>query len=560
MTTCDMAPQQEAPMQQQTQKIERALISVSNKDGIVPFAQGLAEQGVDILSTGGTAKRLRDAGVPVRDISEFTGFPEMLDGRVKTLHPNVHAGLLHMRGNVEHEKTMQEHGLMPIDLVCVNLYPFEQTVAKPNVSFEEAIENIDIGGPTMVRSAAKNMRDVTVVTDPSDYEDVIDCMQQNEGNTTPELRRKLAQKAFARVAAYNAAIAQYLAGQLDEVDAPRPYVLTCPSGTTLRYGENPHQQALFYREPQFPEPCIAHAEVLHGKEMSYNNYVDGDAALEAVKELSGIPAVAIIKHTNPCGYATGSTLAEAFEAAWAGDPVSAFGSVIAVTQPVDLATAECLNKRFVEVLIAPDFEPEAFALLTKKKNLRLLKLHRPMAQAGSGKTVRQINGGLLIQDRDSDLTSEFRVETEARFPDAMQALATFGMRACKHIKSNAIIIAREYQPGQFMLLGMGAGQPNRVDSVGKLAVPRAKENIRLLYEKISDGTTVLADFEKQVLAESVLVSDAFFPFPDNIEQAAGAGIRFILQPGGSMRDGEVIAACNEHGVAMAFTGMRHFKH
>jgi AICAR transformylase/IMP cyclohydrolase PurH len=366
-------------------KIQRALISVTDKTGVVEFARALSEMGVELLSTGGTAKAIREAGVPVKDISEFTGFPEMLDGRVKTLHPKVHAGLLHLRGNAEHEATMKQHGLLPIDLVCVNLYRFEATVAKRGVSFEDAIENIDIGGPSMLRSAAKNQRSVTVVCDPADYGRVLASLRENGGNTTEALRRELAQKVYARTAQYDAAIAGYLAGQLEAKETARPFVLAYAGGTRLRYGENPHQDAHFYKDPVAEEACVAHAEVLHGKEMSFNNYVDGDAALEAVKELAGTPAVAIIKHTNPCGYATGATLAEALEAAWAGDPVSSFGSVIAVTVPVDLKTAEVLKGRFVEALIAPAFAADALEFLkNKSKDIRLLRLHRPIANALPG--------------------------------------------------------------------------------------------------------------------------------------------------------------------------------
>ena len=527
--------------------IQRALLSVSDKSGIVDFARELAGRGVELLSTGGTARAIREGGLDVTDVSDFTGFPEMLDGRVKTLHPKVHAGLLHIRDNHDHMATMAEHGLQPIDLVCVNLYPFETTVAKPGVTFEEAVEQIDIGGPTMVRSAAKNMKFVTVVTDPADYSRVLAEMDVHEGDTTETLRRELARKAFARMAEYNAAIATYLAGQ-EGGDAAKPFVLAYGGGEILRYGENPHQQASIYRGSPPTEPAIAHGEVIHGKAMSYNNYVDGDAALEAVKELAGSPGVAIIKHTNPCGYATGATLAEAFEAAWAGDPVSAFGSVIAVTEPVDLATAERLKGRFVEVLIAPDFEPDALARLQKKKDLRLLKLHCPMATAGRGTAIRQVNGGLLVQDRDVDLLSQKSSPTRVAFPEEMLPLAEFGIKACKHVKSNAILIVREHAPGAYSVLGMGAGQPNRVDSVRKLALTKARENIEL------------ADFGEEVLGESVLISDAFFPFPDNIHNAAEAGIRAIVEPGGSMRDDEVIAAADEHGIALLFTGMRHFRH
>ncbi len=543
-----------------TRPIQRALISVSDKTGVVEFARELADMGVDLLSTGGTARAIRDAGIPVRDVSEFTGFPEMLDGRVKTLHPRVHGGLLYLRGDAAHEATVAEHGLEPIDLVCVNLYPFEATVAQAGVSFEEAIENIDIGGPSMLRSAAKNMRSVTVLSDPADYAGVLEEMRANGGATLEPTRLRLAQKVFARVAAYNAAIAAWLAERVSSAATPPPLVLALDRAESLRYGENPHQPARLYRTASETEACIAHARVLHGKEMSYNNYLDGHAALEAARELVGRPGAAIIKHTNPCGFANGETLREALEAAWAGDPVSAFGSVIAVTVPVDLEAAEFLAPRFVEVIIAPGYSPEAFARLASKKNLRLLELHAPFAPAAAASSFRQIGGGILVQDRDNQVMHSWDVKTVAGFPGNLAALAEFGVRACKHVKSNAILLVREYAPGRFMTLGMGAGQPNRVDSVKKLAIARALENIRLLHEAGEGGGLDLEAFTAKVMGECILISDAFFPFADNIEAAHEAGIRFIVEPGGSVKDDEVVAACDRHGIAMAFTGMRHFLH
>ncbi len=542
-------------------KIQRALISVTDKAGIVEFAKALADMGVELLSTGGTAKAIRAAGIVVKDISDFTGFPEMLDGRVKTLHPKVHAGLLYLRGNPEHEATMTKHGLVPVDLVCVNLYRFEATVSKPGVTFEDAIENIDIGGPSMLRSAAKNHRSVTVVSDPSDYARVLACIRQNQGDTTPELRRELAQKVYARTAQYDAAIASYFADQLPGKEGARPFVLAYPGGQRLRYGENPHQDALFYKDAAPAEACIAYAEVLHGKEMSFNNYVDGDAALEAVKEIAGQPGAAIIKHTNPCGYATGATLAEALAAAWAGDTVSAFGSVIAVTVPVDLAAAQVLKGRFVEALIAPDFAPDALEFLkSKSKDIRLLKLHREITPAFEGRALRQINGGMLVQDRDVGEKEHWMTPTEQVFPEEKRALAEFGIKVCKHVKSNAIVIVCEYEPGQFSLLGMGAGQPNRVDSLKKLAVEKARENIGLMLQHGTQYGQSPKGFEGKIMGESVLVSDAFFPFPDNIDAAAEAGIHYIVQPGGSKKDEEVVSACDKYGIAMAITGVRHFRH
>lgn len=544
-------------------RIQRALISVSDKAGVVDFAKALAERGVELLSTGGTARTLREAGLTVLDVSDFTGFPEMLDGRVKTLHPKVHGGLLYLRGQAEHEATIKEHGIEPIDLICVNLYPFEDTVARPGVTFADAVEQIDIGGPAMLRSGAKNMRAVTVITDPADYGRVVSAMDANDGDTTLELRVELAQKVFARVAAYNAAIASYLAREAvaSAEDTAPPFLLAYGAGHPLRYGENPHQEACLYVDSQAHETTIAHAEQLHGKELSYNNYLDGDAALEAVKELAGAPGVAIIKHSNPCGYATGQTLAEAFEAAWAGDTVSAFGSVIAVTQTVDLATAECLKGRFVEVLIAPGYEPDALEYLRQKsKDLRLLKLSNALTLPAPGTLIRQIGGGLLVQDRDVGLVDNWVTPTEHPFPDEMQPLAHFGIKACKHIKSNAIALVRAYGPNSFSLLGMGAGQPNRVDALRKLAFARAEENVDALFADTKVYGQSPKEFRAQIMQECVLISDAFFPFADSIEHAAEGGIRYIVQPGGSKRDEEVVAACDKYGIAMAFTGMRHFRH
>lgn len=536
-------------------KIERALLSVSDKTGIVEFARELADMGVELLSTGGTARKIREAGVEVTDISDYTGFPEILDGRVKTLHPKVHAGLLYMRGDSEHEETMKKHGLGAIDLVCTNLYPFEKTVSDLGVSLEDAIENIDIGGPTMIRSAAKNMKYVTVITDPADYNRVLSSIKSNAGNTTEELRFELGQKVYARAAEYNAAIADYLAGQVEEKELARPFVKAYADGKELRYGENSHQRGWLYTDRTAQECCIAHTDVLHGKAMSYNNYVDGEGALESVKELAGGPAVSIIKHTNPCGYATGETLAEALEAAWSGDPVSAFGSVIAVTEPVDLEMAKRLKGRFVEAVIAPGFEDDALKFLSEKsKNIRLLKLHQEMGNAKSQKILKQINGGLLVQDADVENSAQWDLPTSTEFSDGKRKLAQFGVKACKHTKSNAIIIVQEYKPAQFRVLGMGAGQPNRVDALRKLAVTKAKENLALLHEGISESEM------KAKLGECVLISDAFFPFADNIDEANRAGIKYIVEPGGSKRDNEVVAACDKYGIAMVFTHRRHFKH
>lgn len=535
-------------------QIKRALLSVSDKAGILDFARHLNEMDVELLSTGGTAKAIREAGIPVKDVSEFTGFPEMLDGRVKTLTPQVHAGILYMRDNEDHVKTMVEYNLGQIDLVCVNLYPFEETIAKAGVTLPEAIEQIDIGGPTMIRSAAKNMKFVTVVTDPADYERVIGEMKENDGATTESFRFVLGQKVYARAAEYNAAIATYLAEQVAEQELSKPFVKAYSDGTELRYGENSHQKARLYKDAAAVEANIAQTKVLHGKEMSYNNYVDGDGALEAVKDLSGKPGVSVIKHTNPCGYATGETLAEAFEAAWAGDPISAFGSVIAVTEPVDMDTAKCLDGRFIEAIIAPGYDDDALAHLKQKKNLRILKLNKPMGKAQPQRMVKQINGGLLVQDVDTEIMESWSVPTKAPFDETKKELALFGIAAAKHTKSNAIVLVQEYKAGQFRVLGMGAGQPNRVDALKKLSVSKAVENLK------TENPDITEEEIQKVIGECVFVSEAFFPFADSIDAASEMGAKFIVQPGGSIRDDEVVAACNKYGIAMAMTNMRHFKH
>ena len=509
-------------------KIQRALLSVSDKTGLIDFARGLAALGVEILSTGGTATALRDAHIPVVDVSTFTGQPEILDGRVKTLHPKIHGGILQRHSNPADMETCKKLGFPPIDLVCVNLYPFEKS---------PSIENIDIGGPSMLRSAAKNHTDVVVLTDPADYAPVLAALRAN-GDLPLETRRALAQKVFARISSYDNAISAWFSG------AAAPEV-------ALRYGENPHQSATFRPDSPLPaEATLAAARILHGKEMSYNNYVDGDAALETARELHDFPAAVIIKHTNPCGAATGDTLAEALAAAWEGDVVSAFGSVIAVTRPVDLATAQVLKGRFVEALIAPAFEPDALEFLqAKSKDIRLLSLDRPLAAPLPRRLVRQINGGTLTQDADVNAPEGWTVVTKTPFPDALRPVADFGIRVGKHLKSNAILLAWETTPGQYAVLGMGAGQPNRVDALRKLALEKARENIARLGLDSA-----------QVLAKTVLVSDAFFPFPDNIEAAAAFGIRHIVEPGGSKKDADCIAACDATGIAMAFTGCRHFLH
>ncbi len=529
-------------------RIRRALVSVSDKTGIVEFARGLNRLGVEIVSTGGTAKVLQGAGIPVRSISELTGFPEMMDGRVKTLHPKVHGGLLALRDNPQHMKDVEENAIELIDLVVVNLYPFEATIAKSDSTLEEAIENIDIGGPTMLRSTAKNYRYVGVVVDPADYSPVLQELETSGGLST-QTRNRLCAKTFRATADYDAAIDRYLSEKLAEEKILR---LKYTKGEVLRYGENWHQRATFYRNEGVTEPCAGNVEQLHGKQMSYNNYVDADGALEAIKELGNTIGVAVVKHTNPCGYATGETLREALEAAWQGDPVSAFGSIVACTMPVDLTTAEFLERKFVEILVAPGYEKEALSFLKdKSKNLRILQVP-PISSGQSGKyTYRHIIGGMLEQERDTSLYQEWKVATQSGFPEERKLLAEFAWKAVKHTKSNAIILAREYKPSQFQVVGMGAGQPNRIDSLQKLAITKAHENLKeICGEK---------NIERE-MSELVMASDAFFPFDDIILVAAENGIRYIVQPGGSLRDDQVIATADRMGISVVFTGMRHFLH
>ncbi|MFH1943583.1 MAG: bifunctional phosphoribosylaminoimidazolecarboxamide formyltransferase/IMP cyclohydrolase [bacterium] len=558
-------------------KALRALISVSDKTGIVEFARDLHGLGVEIISTGGTARLLKEHGVPVVPVEEVTGFPEMMDGRVKTLHPKIHGALLGLRDNPGHRSQAEAAGIDWIDLVVVNLYPFEKTVAKENVDLEEAIENIDIGGPTMLRSAAKNYRFVAVVTDPSDYGRIIQELRE-KGEVSVETKKRLAAKVFQRTADYDSAIDRYLSSAfLDE----RILRLRYNKGTELRYGENSHQRAAFYIDEKSSEPSVATAEIVHGKEMSYNNYVDADAALEAVKDLSGQIGVAVIKHTNPCGYATGASVAEALENAWAGDPISAFGSVIACNTTVDLAFAKFLKgknvkhigylvqdgkyvpqevpTKFVEVIVAPDFAPDALELLSKTKALRLLRVGSLDGGALDRITYRKITGGMLEMERDLTVWDGFETVTKKIFSEGKKRLAEFVTKACKHTKSNAIVLGREYHPGFYQVVGMGAGQPNRVDSLRKLAVTKATENVQIEYDRISPEPSFEA-YCRKAFGEMVLASDAFFPFDDTVRAAAGARIRYIVQPGGSKRDDDSIRACDELGVAMAFTGLRHFRH
>ncbi|MFH0921689.1 MAG: bifunctional phosphoribosylaminoimidazolecarboxamide formyltransferase/IMP cyclohydrolase [Fibrobacterota bacterium] len=532
-----------------------ALISVSDKAHITDMAKFLVQLNFEILSTGGTAKTLREAGIPVTQVSDHTGFPEIMDGRVKTLHPKIHGGLLGMRDLPSHAEQAAKNNIRWIDLVIVNLYPFEQTVAKPNVKIEEAIENIDIGGPSMIRSAAKNHKFVTVLTDPADYRRVLEEFNVR-GETSLKTRQELAAKAFALTARYDAAIDAYLSRNLTHKNVLH---LAYEDGETLRYGENAHQSAVFYKSHD-TETSIAIAKKLHGKELSFNNIVDADAALECAREFAGQKAVVVVKHTNPCGIAVGDTLDEAFEMAWKGDPVSAFGSVIACTDTVDGRTARRLAGRFVEILVAPDFTPEALEFLKDKSHdIRILKTGPLDAQMRPKKVYRPVIGGILEQDRDAIVFEKLDTVTKAAFPKNKLELAKFAYAACKHIKSNTIALAHEYKPGLFMLLGMGAGQPNRVDSLRKLCATKAEENL-LLFHKEQAATEPFADYKQRIFGECVMASDAFFPFDDTVREAAKFGIKYIIQPGGSKRDADVIKACDELGIAMCLTHTRHFKH
>ena len=517
-------------------KVSRALISVSNKDGILDFARGLEKLGVELLSTGGTAKLLRDGGVRVKDVSEFTGFPEMLDGRVKTLHPKIHGGLLGRRNNPGHVKEMKRHGIEPIDLVVVNLYPFEQATAKPGCAFEEAIENIDIGGPTMLRSAAKNYTDVAVVVAPRDYGRVLEEIRKT-GGVSEKTRFELCRTVFLHTARYDGAISAYLDSQVPAEEKTRfPNILTLQFEKiqNLRYGENPHQQGAFYREFNRKEPSVSNARQLQGKEMSFNNFLDANSALELAKEYGGTAAV-IVKHNNPCGVAAAKTQGEAYRKARDCDPVSAFGGVIAFNRMVDIETAQELTSTFVEVVVAPEYAPDALAELKKKKDLRLLDIGPTVTGTPEGMDMKRIVGGLIYQDRDFGRIDDVRklIVATTRKPtdDEYEALA-FAWKVCKHMKSNAIIFTRKDQT-----IGIGAGQMSRLDSV-RIAVMKAQFP----------------------LAGTVLASDAFFPFRDGLDEAAKAGATAVIQPGGSLKDEEVIKAANEHGMAMLMTGMRHFRH
>ncbi|MHB1093490.1 bifunctional phosphoribosylaminoimidazolecarboxamide formyltransferase/IMP cyclohydrolase [Thiobacillus sp.] len=518
-------------------KIQRALLSVSDKTGLVDFARALANAGVELLSTGGTAKALRDAGLVVIDVSEYTGFPEMLDGRVKTLHPKVHGGILARRDLPEHVATMTEHGMPFIDLVCVNLYPFVATVSKPH-TLDEAIENIDIGGPAMVRSSAKNYRHVAIVTDPADYPMLVAEMQAGNGALTDVTRFGLAKKAFTHTAQYDGHISNYLTA-LNEAGERETFgeqlTLQFARAQTCRYGENPHQAGAFYVEAHAPAGTIATARQLQGKELSYNNIADTDAALECVKLFDAAPACVIVKHANPCGVAYGTSLLDAYNRAYQTDPESAFGGIIAFNGRLDGETAQAIVERqFVEVIIAPEVSPEASAAVAAKKNVRLLE-----CGAWSGSVaqldMKRVTGGLLVQDADVLLNAELKVVTRRAPTGKEMDDLLFAWRVARFVKSNAIVYAKDR-----MTVGVGAGQMSRINSARIAAIK--------------------AEHAGLVVTGSVMASDAFFPFRDGIDQAGTAGIQAVIQPGGSMRDEEVITAANEHGIAMVFTGTRHFRH
>ena len=520
--------------------IRRALISVSDKTGLIPFAKALVSRDVEILSTGGSAKALRDAGVAVTEVSEHTGFPEILDGRVKTLVPQIHGGILGRRDLPEHVAQMAQHRIAPIDLVAVNLYPFEATVAKGAV-YDDCVENIDIGGPALIRAAAKNHDFVTVLTEPGQYQTVMDQFLA-DGGTSLQLRRRLAGEAYARTAAYDAAIAAWFARQRDET-FPKRIAMAGSLRQTLRYGENPHQQAAFYVSGNDPRPGIATATQVQGKELSYNNLNDTDAAYECVAEFDH-PAVVIVKHANPCGVATGSSLADAWDRALRCDPTSAFGGIVAVNRLLDAAAAEKIATLFTEVIIAPDADEVAKAILARKKNLRLLLTGGLPDPAAPGMTFRSVSGGFLAQTRDAGriMPQQLKVVTKRAPTESELADLIFAFRVCKHVKSNAIVYVKDGAT-----VGVGAGQMSRVDSA-RIAAWKSAE-----AAKAAGAATPLAQ-------GSVVASDAFFPFADGLHAAVAAGATAVIQPGGSIRDEEVIAAADAAGIAMVLTGMRHFRH
>ncbi|MFC4410029.1 bifunctional phosphoribosylaminoimidazolecarboxamide formyltransferase/IMP cyclohydrolase [Chungangia koreensis] len=509
---------------------KRALISVSDKTGIAEFATALKELGYEILSTGGTKKRLMDNGIEITPVDQVTNFPEILGGRVKTLNPMIHGGLLAKHDDPEHVEQMEEHGIQPIDIVCVNLYPFRETISKPDVTVEDAIENIDIGGPAMLRASAKNHAYVTVLVDASDYEGVLTELR-NEGKTTLETRRRLAAKVYRHTASYDALISGYLTDLAGD-EFPETMTLTYELKQPLRYGENPHQKAAFYRRPLGSDFSIANAEQLHGKELSYNNIQDANAAIQIVKEFNG-PAAVAVKHMNPCGVGTGSSIAEAFDKAYEADPTSIFGGIVALNREVDLATAEKLSGIFLEIIIAPSFSQEAIEALTVKKNIRLLTLPFEQNKKDKWNTV-SVEGGLLLQEPDTYgmKEAELKVVTDREPTEQEWEALKLGWAVVKHVKSNAIVLTDTQ-----MTIGVGAGQMNRVGSA-KIAIEQAGERAK----------------------GAAMASDAFFPMDDTVEAAAQAGITAIIQPGGSKKDEDSIRKANEYGIAMVFTGIRHFKH
>ena len=521
-------------------KIERALVSVTDKGGLVEFIKELAAFGVEIISTGGTARVLKENGIEVVDISDYTGFPEMMDGRLKTLHPMVHGGFLAIRDNASHVASMKAEGIKPIDMLVVNLYRFEDTVAK-GATLEEAIENIDIGGPAMVRAASKNYPYVSVVTDPADYGNIIEEMKNSGGSVSAKTNFELARNAFSLTARYDAAISNYLQGiDVEEGEFPLTYTVQYERKQIMRYGENPHQKAAFYSDLSIDQPSISTAQQLWGKELSYNNIMDSDAALDLIMEFKK-PACVILKHSNPCGAAQSEkVLADAYKRAFAVDSTSAFGGIVGLNRPLDAETAQAIGEVFTEVVIAPDYTQEALDILTKKKNIRLLKVPEITQGAAAKKQLlftRRVTGGLLLQDRDLgdiDLDQAKVVTNRKPTPEEMEALK-FAWKIVKYVKSNAIVYANKDQ-----ILGVGAGQMSRVDS-SKIAIMKA-------------GNAGLP------LTGSVIASDAFFPFSDGVDEAAKAGATAVVQPGGSVRDQEVIDAANKHNMAMIFTGMRHFRH
>jgi phosphoribosylaminoimidazolecarboxamide formyltransferase/IMP cyclohydrolase len=521
-------------------RVTRALISVSDKTGLVEFARALSGHGIELISTGGTAKAIADAGLKVRDVSELTGFPEMMDGRVKTLHPKVHGGLLAIRDDAKHAASMQEHGIAPIDLLVVNLYPFDATVAKGAV-FDDCIENIDIGGPAMIRGAAKNHNDVAVVVDTDDYSRILEALKA--GGTTLALRKALAQKAYARTAAYDAAISNWFANELGEA-APAYRAFGGKLAEALRYGENPHQNAAFYRAPE-QRYGVATARQAQGKQLSYNNINDTDAAYECVAEFSGRgPACVIVKHANPCGVAEGANLVEAYRKALACDPTSAFGGIVALNGTLDADAARAITEIFTEVIIAPDATEDAISIVGAKKNLRLLLAGGLPDPRAAGLTVKSVAGGLLVQSRDNATVDEMQLKTVTKRAPTQAELTDlrFAFRVAKHVKSNTIVYAKDRAT-----VGIGAGQMSRVDSA-RIAARKAEDAAR--EQKLSAPLT----------KGSVVASDAFFPFADGLLVAIEAGATAVIQPGGSMRDDEVIKAADEHGIAMVFTGVRHFRH